>query len=933
MSTGVIWLGPVFDRGGYGNVSRNYLLGLHRSGFPVQVVNTGEVHSEVDSATRELFLSLENADAGSDPVVVYHGLPPGFGQAGRYAPRMATRRIGCTVFETDRIPTDWVGECNQMDEVWVPSRFNVETFATAGVDRSKLRIVPYAVDTKLFNPSVPTHRPYHFKRPANRFKFLYNFAFDYRKGFDLLLEAYYSEFSCSDDVTLILKSYLYNDFVPNDPNVTPNLQGELAASVGRRVDLFGGALPHIILLDSTLGQEELRDLYLACDAYVSTERATGWGMPCLEMMAVGKPSAAIDWSGSTEFMNEDNSFLIHPTGRLVPVDERLQRTRPMYEGHCWAEVTVKEVQRVLRLMFESRELREQISARALEDVEARYAVEQVASCVVEALNNPLEVMTVAPVCSANVESDSTPGDDRHRLGIQRFQEGRFEEAARLTSEALLHAETSELWNDWGTAEFSCGRATEAERGFRRALEMDPRNSEAAVNLGVLLVGLERYNDAIPFLERGTARPDPDDRAQLVGLLADCRARQAQSSELDLDKPSYASAIRVPSPRKRVVFTGDVLRPIPHQGLNIQWLADLLRYPVSMAADAEMDVHLGDAEKGSIDGSRFYKLNGSEVSPENWGRLFDAKDISVSSAEYLGTFFENAIVVGFELPDVMIRLFQARGIPYLDFIIHPVRYMDDLFFGIRTNVTEMFTVLTHYVVPEELFRIHAGIHMATVGRMAPLDISPNSCLFVGQTPMDKSLLKDGSFQSVEDFAEQIRKIARSYNKIYFKPHPYGSEEDRTMKLLKDSGRVEITRANVYQLLAQKNVQEVCGISSSVLYEAEYFGKKVTHLSKNRLNLYGQQQNSFDPWTFVPVIDAFYNPRFWANLLSATCSVKECPDLKPVSKSSRLRNSLQMFWGYNFLDAEILLQYMNKVDSFDFGGAAPLGDSEGEMAVFS
>ena len=33
------------------------------------------------------------------------------------------------MFETDRISPEWVAACNRMDEVWVPSRFNVETFA------------------------------------------------------------------------------------------------------------------------------------------------------------------------------------------------------------------------------------------------------------------------------------------------------------------------------------------------------------------------------------------------------------------------------------------------------------------------------------------------------------------------------------------------------------------------------------------------------------------------------------------------------------------------------------------------------------------------------------------------------------------------------------------------------------------------------------
>ncbi len=69
------------------------------------------------------------------------------------------------MYETDRIPTDWKDNCNQevpkntkkrktlqyqcdlflfhsiylqVEEIWVPTNFNVETFAKNGVNRTKL---------------------------------------------------------------------------------------------------------------------------------------------------------------------------------------------------------------------------------------------------------------------------------------------------------------------------------------------------------------------------------------------------------------------------------------------------------------------------------------------------------------------------------------------------------------------------------------------------------------------------------------------------------------------------------------------------------------------------------------------------------------------------------------------------------------------------
>lgn len=83
----------------------------------------------------------------------------------------------------------------------------------------------------------------------------------------------------------------------------------------------------------------------------------------MEAMAMGKPAATIDWSGSTEFMTEENSLLIRPTGKLVPVDERLARERPIYAGHRWAEVSVDEVRRVMRFAVTHRDRLDELGSR------------------------------------------------------------------------------------------------------------------------------------------------------------------------------------------------------------------------------------------------------------------------------------------------------------------------------------------------------------------------------------------------------------------------------------------------------------------------------------------------------------------------------------------------------------------------------------------
>ena len=68
---------------------------------------------------------------------------------GRYAFHMtaegirdAAVLIGRSMYETDKIPLHWLNPCeNEVDRIWVPSRFNIDTFKNTGVNASKLDTV------------------------------------------------------------------------------------------------------------------------------------------------------------------------------------------------------------------------------------------------------------------------------------------------------------------------------------------------------------------------------------------------------------------------------------------------------------------------------------------------------------------------------------------------------------------------------------------------------------------------------------------------------------------------------------------------------------------------------------------------------------------------------------------------------------------------
>lgn len=130
-----------------------------------------------------------------------------------------------------------------------------------------------------------------------------------------------------------------------------------------------------------------------------------------------------------------------------------------------------------------------------------------------------------------VENSVISGQEKHSQGVRLYGEGLFNEAFTLLGEALKECRDAhpDFWNDWGVAALACGRADKAEDGFRRALTLNPQDVQAAANLGILLAGLNRAAEAIPFLASAAATAGTERRVTLAQLLAGCRNKVASEA--------------------------------------------------------------------------------------------------------------------------------------------------------------------------------------------------------------------------------------------------------------------------------------------------------------------------------------------------------------------------------------------------------------------
>ena len=167
---------------------------------------------------------------------------------------------------------------------------------------------------------------------------------------------------------------------------------------------------------------------------------------------------------------------------------------------------------------------------------------------------------------------------KHNEAILAFQEGRAAEALGLLEELLAAKETSELWNDWAAVQLGAGHISKAEGGFVRALELDPQNTDATANLGLLLLGRSDSARAIPLLMRALPALPAEQQTIVSALLAGQAAGKPSPHDKAL---SEERALRVlvisdtfPDPKGdgRDLRMMQILRAMREQGDEVTFIA-------------------------------------------------------------------------------------------------------------------------------------------------------------------------------------------------------------------------------------------------------------------------------------------------------------------------------------------------------------------------
>src|SRR4051812_9990409 len=360
--TPALWIGLLQGTSGYADEARGFLRVLEGAGFSPaarELLDDGTDAHLSDDHRAELRRQVARPPVVG-AVAVHHYAPAW----ARQTPEVAgAPNVARTMFESDAFPPAWLPQLLRRDEVWVPSAHGRDAFERGGIPSDRLRIVPGTLDFDVFAPSA---EPVELEGvPAGHFVFLSNFAFSERKAWRQLLQAWARAFAPTDPVCLVLK--------------TSAPQGRIEAALAE----IGPSAP-VVALSKMVAPNELAGLYAAADAYVLASRGEGWGRPYMEALAVGLPTIASNWSGNTEFMRPETSWLVD--GELVDIPADHETFADDVTGQRWFEPDLEALAAALAEVASDPDAARAKAAGAREDLIARFGPEATAATLRRALS-------------------------------------------------------------------------------------------------------------------------------------------------------------------------------------------------------------------------------------------------------------------------------------------------------------------------------------------------------------------------------------------------------------------------------------------------------------------------------------------------------------------------------------------------------------------
>lgn len=447
----ITWNGPLSENTPFAFVNRKII---------DQLINSDDIRITFEKEVLKenpKILQLKNVCGSmvSPDVSVYHSGNPKFviPQSGRW--------IMFQPWEMGSIYRDWLLYFkHRADEIWVYSKYNRNNYIMDGLPEEKIKTIPLGVDPDIFKPLA---RELNWTQSSKKqFKFLFVGTGIYRKGIDLLLNAYSKAFTKKDDVCLVIK---------DRENYSTNKNAvELIKSIQSNPDS-----PELIYINKFIPEENMPQLYNECDCLVHPYRAEGFGLTVAEAMACSLPVIITQGGSCDDFTNEQTVFYLKNVSKI-----NIQMPNITIREAFVLEPSVEEIIEKMQYVYKNKNEAKSKGKTASEFIRTNFTWKKTGQVVSELLINnrgsqPIRHYLPVTVKEINLKEALIKAEDM-------IKNNDIANASNLYLELRnKFPESFEIATGLGLVAWYGSRYEEAQRWFAEALRLNPIDEDTLFN--------------------------------------------------------------------------------------------------------------------------------------------------------------------------------------------------------------------------------------------------------------------------------------------------------------------------------------------------------------------------------------------------------------------------------------------------------------------
>jgi glycosyltransferase involved in cell wall biosynthesis len=329
----------MFAPTGYGTAARAYVHAFHQASIDMSVTDISFVPERYVRDPLVNYYLNRNIDP---ELHLCHGVPHGIDDL----QKVFSRLIVMTAWEADALPRRHADVLNQVMEVWVPCRYDLEVF------QRQLKVPVFLVPHPVRTLPPPCFSRAEINRQLglkeDSFVFFSTGSWQERKNLLGVLDAFLRAFPDEPDAILLIKTY-FGFASERMVHALIAMAIERANSVDKQK-----AAARIQLCGSFLPEECMTSLAQRADCYVSLYRGEGWCYPLFDAACNGTPVIATAYSGPMDYLDPRYHRLVRY--ELTPAIQRYQKVNFAFTPEMsWAEPDVLHAAELMRDVYDHRE--------------------------------------------------------------------------------------------------------------------------------------------------------------------------------------------------------------------------------------------------------------------------------------------------------------------------------------------------------------------------------------------------------------------------------------------------------------------------------------------------------------------------------------------------------------------------------------------------